>query len=294
MIFLMSKRVFLNVMCPKMDKNVLLNANYYIADCRSPNRVNSDDLKDVYYDEIEGKWKEKEKTETKTASRFNIKYGSNCLNVEPYVTSFLTDGIDDPVLIEKRILERLLSYVNMRNIYDEIYLSPKRGNGILFIIYYSEESIVNQGRIVAKFLADNFGEDVTFVDPLYRPYVSGQTLYKADLERFKIVERDLRDTSMLMSFRATYKNAMNTGDVLECVSNLSNHMATFKFADAIHLYELLWPNDPLPKGNYTTEQIKDLIIQRAIDNNRLSHEPPQTNNGNRINVIERYNPYNGY
>ena len=287
----MSKRTFLNVMCPLMEKNVLLNANYYIADCRSPSKVNTDDLKDVYYDEIEGKWKEKESTNgMKSASMYNVKYGTGCLNPEPYVTSFLTDGIDDPVLIEKRIVERMRSYINMRSIYEEIYLSPKRGNGILFIIYYSEEGIVNQGHIVAKFLADNFGEDVTFVDPVYRPYVVGQSVYKANPEWFKIVERDLRDTSMLMAFKATYKNAMNNGDVVECISNLTNHMATFKFADAIHLYELLWPGDPLPPGNYTTEQIKELIIQRSIDNNRLAHDTSNKSNS-RLSIIERYNPH---
>ena len=32
----------------------------------------------------------------------------------------------------------------------------------------------------------------------------------------------------------------------------------------IHLYELIWPMDPLPQGNYSVEQLREIIIHKSV------------------------------
>ena len=281
-------------MCPLTSKNVLLNANYYIADCRRPSIID-DSTDDVVWNKEEQRWERKKSNEIKKATQYNIKYGkSGILDVGPYVTSLLSDGIDSPAALEKRIWDYLHSFNIMRSVYEEIYLAPRKGNGLLFIIYYSDEIIINEGRLVAQFLADNFGEDIIFVDPTYRSYVKGQSKYVGNKENAKRVEKDIRETSMFVGFKAIMKAAIKKGDVLEYISDLQSYMATYSFKDVIDLYNILWPNDPLPAGNYTTEEIKDLIIERCLDSSRtmpniLDEAPKQQNNG-RFNLTEIYYP----
>jgi hypothetical protein len=52
----------------------------------------------------------------------------------------------------------------------------------------------------------------------------------------------------------------------ESLSNLTVWLNTFKPDQLMHLYELLFPNDPLQPGNYTTDHIKQIIIGRVSDN----------------------------
>ena len=290
MIFLMSKRVFLNVMCPLTPKSVLLNANYYIADCKSPSKVN-DAEPDTYFDEEEQKWVKKSKPKTIEATQFNIKYGLGCLNQSAYVTSLLSDGVDPEHAVYERMIQRMYSLNTMQEIYEDLYLSPRKGNGVLFIIYYSDEYIINFGHLTAEFLAYNFGEDITFVDPTYRSYVKGQSIYKANKERAKFVESQLREASMFVGFKAALKRVENGDDVLTCIEGLTEHLASFTFNDCIQLYNILWPNDPLPRGNYTVEQLKDLIITRAVDNARfMGKNKDSEQNNQRLSVIDIYNP----
>ena len=285
----MSKRVFLNVMCPLTPKSVLLNANYYIADCKSPSKVN--DETDTYFDEIEQRWIQKSKPRTIEATQFNIKYGLGCLNQSSYVTSLMSDGVDPEADVCKRIIERMYSLNTMQEIFEDLYLAQRKGNGVLFVIYYSDEYIINFGHLTAEFLAYNFGEDITFVDPTYRSYVKGQSVYKGDKERAKFVEAQLREASMFVGYKAALKKIENGEDIITCIEGLTEHMKSFTFNDCVQLYNILWPNDPLPRGNYTVEQLKDLIITRSVDNVRYMAKNEDSEPSNpRLRVIDIYNP----
>ena len=289
MIFLMSKRVFLNVMCPLTPKSVLLNANYYIADCKSPSKVN--DETDTYFDEIEQRWIQKSKPRTLEATQFNIKYGLGCLNQSAYVTSLMSDGVDPEAAVCKKIIERMYSLNTMQEIFEDLYLAQRKGNGVLFVIYYSDEYIINFGHLTAEFLAYNFGEDITFVDPTYRSYVKGQSVYKGDKERAKFVEDQLREASMFVGYKAALKKIENGEDIITCIEGLTEHMKSFTFNDCVQLYNILWPNDPLPRGNYTVEQLKDLIITRSVDHARYIAKNKDSEPSNpRLSVIDIYNP----
>lgn len=262
MIFMMSKRVFLNVMCPLMDKTVLLNANYYIADVTSPNRV-SDSIDCFEYDES-GTLKRVDKSSgMKTASVYNVQYGDGVLNAEQLIMEYMAFATRD-MSCEQRFINTLSEYSSMKAIYEQIYAPRRRGNGILMIIFCNDDNVINFGHIIATHLAYNFGEDIRFLDPQYRSYVKGQSEYKGNAERAKVVLHDLENAMFVMNFI----NCLSYVSGEEAVNNMTVYMSAFTTRDAIRLYEMLFPNDPLPAGNYKCEDVKEIIMTRALESYR--------------------------
>lgn len=284
MIFLLSKRVFLNVICPLTKKETLLNATYYIADCLSPDRA-YDHINDFDYDEDGNLYESPIKSQIgiKSPSIYNVRYGNNCLNPGPFITTFLTDN-KRPSEIEDRWMNVLTSYSTMADVQEQLYLIPRRGNGILFIIYHRDENIINFGGMISEYLAKNFGEDVTFVDPRYRPYVKGQYLYKGDIINARKVGRNIQEAKMLMGF---LQCATNSYGVDESFANMSVYLQAFNMVDLIKLYNLLWPNEPLPPSNYSVSDLKEIIMGKVVESGQVGSN---VSNPNRLNVIESYDP----
>lgn len=283
MIFLSSKRVFLNKICPKTDKRVLLNANYYIADCPSPDRP-GDHVSDFDIDE-DGNYIERPKQPSgiKSASQFNVIYGNGCLNPGPYITTFLSEN-GDIREIQEKLYKSLMQYSTMSDVHDQVFTPARRGNGILFIIYYRDENIINFGGMIARYLADNFGEKITFVDPQFRDEVKGQFQYEPDIENARRVFRCINESKMLIGFLTAARQSVG---IDEGIANMTVYLQAFNIQDLIMLYNLLWPNEPLPQNVYLPEQIKEIIIGKMISSGQINV------NQSRLNVIEYYNP-DGY
>lgn len=286
MIFMMSKRVYLNYMCPLMDKDVLLNANYYIADVRSPNRIRDSVQPENEYELVNGEWVCKaDKPVVKKATTYNIQYGSDCLNPAPYVTTLLNDSRDHRPF-DVRMIETLSAFHNMRSIYEEIYMPTRRGNGLLFILYFDDDNIKTFGHIIAQHLALCFGEDVTFVDPKVRPYVRGQYQYPAKNPEYAAkVKHDLKEYIMYVDF---LQSVNQCGDIEGSVNNMTTYLLKHEFKDLTRLYEILWPDDPLPPDNYTCDDVREIIVSKMVDcSGRIN---VNNQNINRLNVLEIYNP----
>lgn len=282
MIFLMSKRVFLNIICPLSKKETLLNATYYIADCLSPDRAYNNGYQydeDGNLEEVRGMMD----VGIKTPSIFNVRYGNNCINPGPFITTFLTDngGVAD---IEERWMNVLTSYSTMADVQEQLYLPQRRGNGILFIIYHRDENIINFGGMISEYLAKNFGEDVTFVDSRYRPYVKGQYLYKGDIMNARKVGRNIQEAKMMYSFLSCVTNSYG---IDESISNMSVYLQAFNMVDLIKLYNLMWPNEPLPPSNYSVSDLKEIIMGKVIESGQVGSN---VSDPNRLNIIESYDP----
>ena len=52
----------------------------------------------------------------------------------------------------------------------------------------------------------------------------------------------------------------------ESVSNLTVFLNSFNFHELIYLYNLVFPEAPLPPDNYTTDHLKQIIIGRVTQN----------------------------
>lgn len=280
--FITSKRCFLNVVCPLTPKEVLLNANYYIADCRSPDTI-IDTLNSYHYEN--GQLVEDKQSDIKSATIYNIKYGNGCLNMAPYLADILNDVDRMRISTEERVLNYLSSYNTMKSIAEEIYMPKRRGNGLLFIIFYHDDSIVNFGDTIARFLAYNFGEDITFIDPKFRHYVRGTETYAGNKERAELVARDLKEAMLIMGFLTASSNSIG---VEESMNNMTAFLGPMDFNSLIHLYESLFPEEPLPPGNYSCENIREIIMAKMIDTHAASM---QLRKQNALNIIDTYDKY---
>ena len=281
MIFLLSKRVFLNVVCPLTKKETLLNANYYIADCQIE-RIHDEDMSYNEDGQLEDHSSDRGYIRP---SMFNITYGNGCLNPGPFITTFMTNGRKDAASINEVIVNTMSQYLNMIAIQEQIYLQQRRGNGLLFIIFYSEDNVWNFGGLISSFLAENFGEDVTFVDAKYHPQAKGQYEYIGNLANARKVGRELNDAQMMNEFLATVSHFADTEGAVE---NMMAHLQKFNVPDLIKLYGLLWPDDPLPQAYYTTAQLKEIIIGKMIEHPPLIESP-----ADRFAAMQIYDPY-GY
>ena len=51
----------------------------------------------------------------------------------------------------------------------------------------------------------------------------------------------------------------------ETKANMQSFLNKLQPVGLMHLYEMLFPNDPLPPGNYTTEEVKVKLIGKAME-----------------------------
>ena len=260
-----SKRCFINVLAQFMDMDTLSKANYYIADMRD----NPGSL--MYNDKLE--FDEHGRlisvpiptmtTATPGLSRYNIKYGHGELDPSPNMTTLLMSNeyySADPV---EAFVKHLNQSDTMVAVYQFLYGDPPKGNGLRILLIYDEDVVKYYGHIICAYIAKNFGEDVSFIDAQYRPQlVKGCANYPGDKMFAMKTIKDIQDYSLILNFN----NAISQMGYDESLSNLTVWLNTFKPDQLMHLYELLFPNDPLQPGNYTTDHIKQIIIGRVSDN----------------------------
>lgn len=256
-----SKRCFINVLAQYMDLKTLLDANYFIADARvqSGSMIFDDELR---FNEDGQLVVEKQPTVVdKALSRYHIRYSKSELDPSVFMTNQLIGGkgtIGDSC-------EAFIKYLNntetIAEIYQYLYGEKLRGNELRIMIYNDDDSVRYYVHVVCQFLAKNFGEDITFIDPQYRPNVYGQSFYPGDKEYARKTIHDLRDYLLLKQFN----QAIAQMGYDENVGNLSIWLNAFPPDELMHIYELIFPNDPLPPGNYTTDHIKQIIVGRVSD-----------------------------
>jgi hypothetical protein len=289
MIFIVSKRVFLNVICPLSKKEDLLNANYYIADCAAPDRPGDYIGGDYMIDENGQVCEMSSPSSSPIAiiqtSGYNINYGSSELNPSIYATTFL-HGNTDIESMRRDYYKHLMSYNVMTDIQNRIYLTERKGNGLLFLIYYDDENIIIYGDLIAQYLAKNFGEDVTFVDPKYRECVKGQYLYKGDILNARYIFTQLKDAQLLFGFTQATTNSFSPD---ESIANMNNFLLSYNMDELIRLYQLVWPDDPLPPNRYTISDMKEIIIGKMLDQTQPVM-PRQSN----LSIFNTFNPDDFY
>lgn len=257
-----SKRCFLNVLTQICDADTLLNANYYMADVRSPDGTvqleNS-----LRYNESGQLEAEHNMNTLPSASigKYNINYGSGELDPSIYVTNILVgigDAFDDPV---NRFIKHLNATQNMISVYDYLFKRQLKGNGLQIVIFSEDEHIDIFVDIVCQYLAHNFGCDINFIDPLYRPNIRGVANYKGNKAFAQKNIHDIRDAQLLINFNQAITQSGGEG----CISNLNVYMNSFNVEQLMYLYNLLFPDAPLPSDYYTADHVRQIIIGRVKD-----------------------------
>ncbi|MBO4735473.1 MAG: hypothetical protein J5614_03675 [Paludibacteraceae bacterium] len=262
-----SKRVFLNVLTQLMDLNSLLNANYFILDARPT--VGSTG---VPWDENSGLPKLNEYgelcydstpsldfTRGSTMTKYFIKY-EDVLNPAPYLT-ILQAGIHNDYSTP---MEKYKSYLMQTDtqiaVYQFLFMSKLQGNGLQILIMTDDQSMEDFGDLIAQYLSQVFGADITFLDPKYRPKTRGQLQYSGNKAFAEKHIRELRDVQML----ANFQQAVSSARFGNATNNLMQFLNPMEFEQLIYLYNKLFPEAPLQPGRYTTDHIKRIIIGRVL------------------------------
>ena len=263
-----SVRCYLNILAQLMTREELLNAQYYIADKVGITHFSGStqwDPETEQYIEIPNN--------VEQASPFLIKYANemNSLNMSPYFTTSDIDidrlvGDKNPIV--RFVDSRLKNEAVQLSLYSE-FIANIRKDKLVIVIFMDECTVRYGAGLVCELLSQEFGQDITFIDPQYRPYVRGRVTYVGNKEHAENVITELRKKMMITSFMASVsKNNIESGN-----ANIEEYLSSFEeIPDAIYLYNSLWPDDPLPAGNYTLGDIKEMITQRALSEQAPNHQ----------------------
>lgn len=260
-----SRRVFLNVLTQLMDLDTLLNANYYLGDQIKPNGGHAgfiDEPRLNQNGELEfGTSLDFSMVKPAIHSYF-IKY-DNVLDMASYFSIAAASLKNDYSTPEEKFVSYLQSTDTQYRIYQFLFQDTLMGNGLQILILRNDAGVERFGHIICSYLAQMFGADITFVDPKYRPKTHGQLQYTGDKVFADQHIRKLRDIMLLEHIQGMV-NMAKYGDGLNNLTQFLNN-PNIGFDEIVHIYNLLFPGDPLKPGNYTIAHIKQIIIGRIMD-----------------------------
>lgn len=267
--FVSSKRCFINCLAQFMDYEQLSQANYYIIDVSAQsNRYTQFEKEVVYNKEGVPIIKEKPVVSGPSVTRFHIIYSEGDLDPSVGILN-MTSNRNVASMTERDSVSLYQKYLQQPNVIGRVYnwfygsnLNKPRGNQLMIVIINNEEHVRIFGHTICDFLSQYLGEDIEFVDAQMRPQlVPGYQRYQGNKAFAEKVLRDQRDYALLTEFMG----CATTMGFNESIQNLSTMLSIMDPPQLMHLYELAFPNDPLPQGNYTTDHIKKVLIGKASD-----------------------------
>lgn len=254
----LSKRSFLNILTQLWTPDKLLYANYYMADQKGFSSATMTD--NVSFD-AQGQLVVNNLLSGATSvsmGQYSIKYGS-CLDPAPQCVEYIMGDMDG-LTPEERFIDYLNQPDTFMQVYEFLFKSQLEGNGIQILMYSDFENLMRFGDIICQYLSQNFGVDIVFLDAQYNPKCKGSVQYIGNKELGQKTFKDVRDYELLYQFNMALTQSAATNSE----ANLRVWLSCFSFNDIMYLYSLLFPNDPLPPGNYSIEHITELIIYRAM------------------------------
>lgn len=254
-----SKRCFLNVLTQLQKADTLLNSNYYIGDQASgTNNVSIND--NTTFNDF-GQLVQQSGV-VQLTSKYYIK-SNNVMNPEPHVTHHAVMGADDSdfASAEEGYIDHLNKPDTFLAVYNFLFKDQLQGNGQQIFMLNDDENMLRFGHIICQYLSTNFGVDIVYIDPAYRPNCRGCTQYPGNKVIGEKTIKDVRDYDLIFSFQQSLSQSELTGTL----NNIRTFVGSMSIENVVYLYNLLWPNDPLPPGNYSIDHIREIIIGRAVD-----------------------------
>lgn len=258
-----SMRCYLNILTQLMTKDELLNAQYYIADKTTGTRYQMREYWNPdteQYETIEGD------NTVDTASEYLVRYTSssaNC-NMAAMLTGFKQLDIDK-IAVSNHPRDRINAYIHrelfMMALYNELIANIRKDK--LMIVIFTDDDTVRYGAdLFCEMVSKDFGQDITFIDPQYRPYVHGRVSYIGDKARGEMVISKIRDKALIAGFMS----ALAHNNYESSTNNIKTYFKNFDTTlELIQFHDLLWPDDKIKPGTYTFEDISDIIIGKAME-----------------------------
>lgn len=265
--FVTSKRCFINCLAQFMDLRQIAEANYYICDVSSGMARRTTFQKEVTYDGNGNPViRETPVTNGGSISRFHIVYSDGCLDPRTHVLNEVV-GIDAANLRDYDAIKAFQKYLLEPSTIGAVYawlhdpVNAPTGNGLVVLIINEEDNVRVFGHIICQFLSQCLGEDIEFIDAQMRPQlIPGYPRYQGNKAYAEKILRDQRDYALLTNFTEMLSNFGSFSQ-----QNIATLLDTLNPSGLMHLYELLFPHEPLPPGNYTTDQVKKIIIGKSME-----------------------------
>jgi len=271
-----SQTCFLNILTQLYPKETLVNAAYYIADLTGPGgmaHLNQNNVENqmMYMDEATYKYNEDGQL-VKTGApvrpiqsmqKYHVTYTGGAMNPTTLLTTLRMGPETTKLSPEMRFVKSLQNTDSAIEIYHDLFYTEPRGNGLQILIYTNDEICCKYGWITCEYLSSCWGADIMFIDAKYRKKIAPQAKFKYEGNKKFAWEKYIpwvRDQELLDSF----ENNLTHSNLKECMNNLTAKLNVMNWAQLIHVHNLLWPMDPLPPGNYTVEQLKEIIMHKCL------------------------------
>ena len=268
--FVTSKRCFINCLAQFMDMKQIAEANYYICDVSSGMARKMSFNKEVVYDE-NGHPIIKETPVLGggfNISRFHIVYSDGSLDPRTHVLNEAgAIGVDAANMQDYDAVKAFQKYLMEPSTIGQVYawlhdpVNAPQGNGLMIIIINEEDHVRVFGHTICQFLSQCLGEDIDFIDAQMRPQlIPGYPKYQGNKAYAERLLRDQRDYALLSNFTQMLSSFGSFSQ-----QNIATFLDALNPPGLMHLYELLFPHEPLPPGNYTTDQVKKIIIGKSME-----------------------------
>lgn len=271
-----SKLCFLNIMTQLCSANDLVNANYFIADAREQERVVPNNTNLQYDTESEQYVPNNSKrSSTPTMSQYLIHYCDLELDPQTSVQEAVAQNpniyIDDSNKMDI-FKAYLLKESTLLSIYQNYFKEELDGNGLQVVIFNSESILADYGNLICGYLAEIFGVDVNFIDPQFLP-IKGQSFYQGNKKDGESNIKKIKDYELLIGLRGAITQTENFHSLSNLDTWLRGHA---EITELIYIYNLAFPNNPLPPGEYTYEQLIDILTMACartfIDPSKMSND----------------------
>ena len=255
-----SKRVYLNVITQLYPAELLLNANYYIPDSNSGtktfvnNSVGTNDFGQVVRHN-------KTQDVDEAMGPYHIRK-NDVLDINPYIIRVVVGASEDEYVDP---VESYTKHINqpdtMWTVYNFLFRDQLDGNGMQFMVFEDHKTLWKYGNLICQYLAGIFGVDITFVDKACVDICEGQVQYVGNKQNALGNIKFISDYDAIMNFSQAVSQSGRFGTD----ANIRGHLQGMEFNELMYLYNLLYPEAPLPPGNYTEEHIRQILIGRAMD-----------------------------
>lgn len=268
--FVTSKRCFINCLAQFMDMKQIAEANYYICDVSSGKARSMQMNREITYNE-NGQPIVREVPRMNTSSsisRYHIVYSNGSLDPRTHVLNECgAIGLDAANLQDYDAVKAFQKYLMEPSTIGDVYawlhdpVNAPQGNGLMVVVINDEDNVRVFGHTICQFLSQCLGEDIDFIDAQMRPQlIPGYPKYQGNKAYAEHVLRDQRDYALLTNFTQMLSSFGSFSQ-----QNIGSFLDTLNPAGLMHLYELLFPYEPLPPGNYTTDQVKKIIIGKSME-----------------------------
>lgn len=253
---LTSFRCFINAIVPTTDKDTLLRSQYFVLD------VMGDRSDSISY----GDNGEINVRRTGFNNNYRIEYVPEIFDPAPHTADITYINVPGgPCVKNKQMsyMKHLLNSDTKYKVYNRMFSETKFIDYPGIMIMFDEHNIINYGSLIAGYMAHEFGVNVDFIDETLRPNIFGNKSgkYVGDVQNARMNIRACKNYKIIkdMKLMIDEHSRENT------IANFMSQLSSYKTEELIGIYNMIFPDKPLPRGVYTRDDMFTILTGAMCD-----------------------------